>query len=356
MARIELNSISHSYRHSEPGGSPEFALRNVSVCWEDGRAYALLGPSGCGKTTLLNIVSGLLCPTEGTITFNGSDVTRFSPSRRNIAQVFQFPVVYDSMTVADNLAFPLRNRKVPTENIRARVAFVAELLQLGPWLSHSARILPPEWKQLVSLGRGIVREDASAVLFDEPLTVVDPEERWRIRRVLKAIQSELGMTMVYVTHDQMEAMTFAEEVIVMNDGSIVQHGRPEDLFLLPEHRFVGHFIGSPGMNFLPGSSSDSPGARLHGAVPGGTDVVGVRPEFLHMHTDPAELTARVARVVQVETGSLVTLDADGLRLFARCKVGEQWEPGGVVGLSAEREHAIPFDAHGRRLGAGAPLP
>src|SRR3712207_2790749 len=146
----------------------------MDMAWEDGGAYALLGPSGCGKTTLLNIVSGLLRPSEGRVLFDGVDVTGLSTERRNVAQVFQFPVVYDTMTVRGNLAFPLRNRGVPAAAVHARVEHVAGLLGLAPQLDRRARNLGADEKQKVSLGRGLVREGVAAILFDEPLTVIDP--------------------------------------------------------------------------------------------------------------------------------------------------------------------------------------
>jgi ABC-type sugar transport system ATPase subunit len=157
-----------------PGKDSDYALLPLQMTFEDGGAYALLGPSGCGKTTLLNIMSGLLAPSQGCVRFDGVDVTRSSPQARNIAQVFQFPVIYDTMTVAENLAFPLRNRQVPKEVIRKRVGEIAEVLEMSAQLNQRAANLAADEKQKISLGRGLVRPDVSAVLFDEPLTVIDP--------------------------------------------------------------------------------------------------------------------------------------------------------------------------------------
>ena len=176
--------------------------------FEDGGAYALLGPSGCGKTTMLNIMSGLLVPSHGSVKFDGQDMTRATPQERNIAQVFQFPVIYDTMTVAQNLAFPLKNRKVPAEQIKARVGQIAEMLEMSHQLDMRAAGLSADQKQKISLGRGLVRPDVSAVLFDEPLTVIDPHLKWQLRRKLKQIHHELKLTLIYVTHDQVEALTF----------------------------------------------------------------------------------------------------------------------------------------------------
>jgi glycerol transport system ATP-binding protein len=166
MSRITLDGIAHAYT-SQPRGDADYALKPLHHVWEQGIAYALLGPSGCGKTTLLNIISGLVIPSEGRLLFDDHDVTRLPTEQRNIAQVFQFPVIYDTMTVAENLAFPLRNRKMPKPAIQARVAEIAAMLELTPDLHRRARGLTADVKQKISLGRGLVRADVSAVLFDE---------------------------------------------------------------------------------------------------------------------------------------------------------------------------------------------
>lgn len=249
MARIELSEIAHSYL-PKPGGESDYALKQIQHIWEDGGAYALLGPSGCGKTTLLNIISGLLTPTRGRVLYNGEDVTGLPPEKRNIAQVFQFPVLYDTMSVFDNLAFPLRNRGQAGRDVTRRVHEVADILDLTPYLNKRAEGLAADAKQKISLGRGLVRSDVAAILFDEPLTVIDPHLKWNLRRKLKDIHEQLKLTFIYVTHDQVEALTFADKVVVMYEGEIVQIGSPQDLFENPEHTFVGYFIGSPGMNFL----------------------------------------------------------------------------------------------------------
>ncbi|MEM7687655.1 MAG: ABC transporter ATP-binding protein [Pseudomonadota bacterium] len=289
MASITLEGLAHSY-HPNPAGPDDFALKEMNLQWEDGHAYALLGPSGCGKSTLLNIMSGLLDPTRGRILFDDRDVTHASTAERNIAQVFQFPVVYDTMTVGQNLAFPLRNRGLGAQYIAERVDRLAKMIGLEGRLDQKARGLTPDLKQKISLGRGMVREDVNAILFDEPLTVIDPHLKWELRTQLKALHAEFGHTMVYVTHDQTEALTFAEKVVVMHEGAVVQIGTPQDLFERPAHRFVGYFIGSPGMNFLPVSIAGR-AAHTHGEViqlahdygaPQGDVVMGIRPEFVQL--------------------------------------------------------------------------
>jgi glycerol transport system ATP-binding protein len=333
MARIEFVDLAHAYRPG-PRGPEDYALQSMNMTWDDGGAYALLGPSGCGKTTLLNIVSGLLCPSRGRVLFDGVDVTERSPQQRNIAQVFQFPVVYDTMSVFDNLAFPLRNRKVEEAKVRRRVIEVAELLELGAVLQLRASGLAADAKQKISLGRGLVREDVAAILFDEPLTVIDPHLKWLLRRKLKQIHHQLRLTLIYVTHDQVEALTFADQVVVMTGGKVVQSGTPKELFETPNHTFVGYFIGSPGMNLIPCLLTDdrlrigerqlpitpAEARRLAGA--GDELTLGIRPEFVKLAAPQAEGAVQV-EVVQVQhlgTYQLVTARLDGQSVCAR--VGE----------------------------------
>ena len=286
MARIDLD-LAHAYKPN-PRRDEDYALLPLKMSFNDGGAYALLGPSGCGKTTLLNIVSGLVKPSQGGVKFDGVDVTARTPQQRNIAQVFQFPVIYDTMTVAENLAFPLRNRGVAPDRIAKRVGQIAEMLELSGQLNQRAAGLAADAKQKISLGRGLVREDVSAVLFDEPLTVIDPHLKWQLRRKLKQIHQELKLTLIYVTHDQVEALTFAEQVVVMTRGRAVQIGTASELFDRPQHTFVGHFIGSPGMNFLPAQASDAGlevagqrvGAALDALKGRSPLTLGVRPEYV----------------------------------------------------------------------------
>jgi glycerol transport system ATP-binding protein len=294
MARIDLVDLAHSYSgNNAPPDS--FALKPVTMTWRQGGAYALLGPSGCGKTTLLNLISGIVTPSRGKILFDGSDITQATTQTRNIAQVFQFPVIYDTMTVGENLAFPLKNRGVAAADIASRVKQIADLLDLTPYLNRKATRLTADAKQKISLGRGLVRSDVSAVLFDEPLTVIDPELKWQLRSKLKALHRELDLTMIYVTHDQTEALTFADQVVVMKDGEIVQIGTPVELYEDPKHTFVGHFIGSPGMNVLPcqvengiavfaGRPVDTANASAYRGN-GKMLELGVRPEFVKLAPD-----------------------------------------------------------------------
>jgi glycerol transport system ATP-binding protein len=231
-------------------------------------------------------------------------------------------VIYDTMTVGENLAFPLKNRGVPKPEITARVKRIAELLDLAPYLNRKATRLTADAKQKISLGRGLVRSDVAAILFDEPLTVIDPELKWQLRSKLKALHRELDLTMIYVTHDQTEALTFADTVVVMHDGRVVQSGTPAELFDKPAHTFVGYFIGSPGMNIVPAQVDgrealiDGHTIGLHrnyGVLPSGAKIeIGVRPEFVDV-APPASglLSATIERI-----------DDLGRIQFARVRVGD----------------------------------
>jgi glycerol transport system ATP-binding protein len=315
MARIKLDGIAHSYDPHSPK-----ALERLDHVWEQGRAYALLGPSGCGKTTLLNIISGLITPSEGHVLFDGKDVTDLPTEQRNIAQVFQFPVIYDTMTVAANLAFPLKNRGVNRAAIKARVAEVADLLGLTGDLPRRARNTAAETKQKISLGRGLVRADVAAILFDEPLTVIDPALKWQLRSKLKAVHRALDLLMIYVTHDQVEALTFADEVVVMKDGRVLQVATPARLFEQPEHTFVGYFIGSPGMNLVSAKVADNiahvagHSIELAGRYPTlaeASTVIGFRPDY-------ASLVSAGGIPVTVRR-----LEDLGRRRLARVALGQQ---------------------------------
>lgn len=349
MARIDLD-LSHSYV-AHPQNDDDYALLPLKMTFRDGGAYALLGPSGCGKTTMLNIISGLLAPSHGTVLFDGVDKTNATPQERNIAQVFQFPVVYDTMTVGENLAFPLRNRKMPAAQIKARVGQIAEMLEMSHQLDQRAAGLAADAKQKISLGRGLVRPDVSAVLFDEPLTVIDPQLKWQLRRKLKQIHHELKLTLIYVTHDQVEALTFAEQIMVMSRGRVVQVGTPEALFERPAHTFVGHFIGSPGMNILPvdvgqGVVRLDDGQSL--SVPADMSLVqgalklGIRPEYTCLAEigQPGVVRAIVEKVQNIGTYQLLTARVGSHLVRARLGLEHELpEIGAVTGLALLGPHA-----------------
>ncbi|HUR03842.1 MAG TPA: ABC transporter ATP-binding protein [Nonomuraea sp.] len=362
MADIRLEGVGHSY-----DGGRTWALRPMTWTWRSSRAYALLGPSGCGKTTLLNIISGLLSPTVGRIWFDDREVTAVPTAGRNIAQVFQFPVLYEEMSVYDNLAFPLRNRKYPKAEIDQRVRRVSQLLGLDDHLRRRSRRLDPGRQQIVSLGRGLVRSEVAAVLLDEPLTVVDPALKWTLRSKLKEIHRDTGHTFIYVTHDQTEALTFADEVVVLNEGAIVQAGEPAELFLSPAHEFVGHFIGSPGMNVVPAEIAGGvvkvgrtdvgqAVSDQDGDLPAGPVHIGVRPEFARLgagDTSPG-LPVRVTAVDRMGAYNLVHVQAGGHSMIAKTEAGARFAPGTEEFLHFAPDRAFLFrDAV--RCGSIAPL-
>ena len=338
MVAIHLDQLAHAYGPN-PQGPQDYALRpSIDHVWEDGQAYALLGPSGCGKTTLLNIISGLVAPSHGRILFDEHDVTHAPTAERNIAQVFQFPVVYDTMSVYDNLAFPLRNRGADEAYVDRRVREIAEMTGLADALNRRAQGLTADAKQKISLGRGMVREDVAAILFDEPLTVIDPHMKWELRTQLKQLHRQFGHTMIYVTHDQTEALSFADKVVVMLDGEVLQLGTPQELFETPAHTFVGYFIGSPGMNILPATVA-GPGAQVNGtSIRLGrayNDLklepveIGVRPEHTFLTRNDEGLPIQIERVEDV-----------GLHRIVRARHGAT-ELCAIVAEGAE----IPSDAN-----------
>ncbi len=352
MAKIELNKIAHAYAS---GDADAFSMADLNLTWEDGSANALLGPSGCGKTTVLNVISGLLRPDGGQVLFDGRDVTALDARGRHIAQVFQFPVVYETLDVFGNLAFPLRNRKIPETDVERRVREVAELLDLSNDLKTPSRLLTAAQKQIVSLGRGIVREDTAAVLLDEPLTVIDPKLKWHLRRKLREVQRATNLTMIYVTHDQHEALTFADNVTVMHDGNVVQTGTPQALHENPATPFVGYFIGSPGMNLIACRKADGfldcGGFRLATAGTGaenGAVTLGVRPEHIRITADEAGNTVR-AEVRAIENAGayqILTVDAGGVSFRVRAGEAVRAVEGESVNcvFDEQRLHVYPQEA------------
>ncbi|AQU82232.1 MAG: ABC transporter ATP-binding protein [Halomonas sp.] len=335
MAEITLKGLAHSYSKT-PASHGDYAIRQMDHVWHQGGAYALLGPSGCGKSTLLNIISGLLEPSEGDVLFDGQRVNELPPEERNIAQVFQFPVIYDTMTVYDNLAFPLRNMNTPEYRLDTKVREVADILELTPLLSRKAKNLTADEKQKVSMGRGLVRDDVSAILFDEPLTVIDPQLKWKLRRKLKEIHERFNITMIYVTHDQLEASTFADKIAVMYDGQVVQFGTPRELFEKPAHTFVGYFIGSPGMNFM--EVSHQAGSVMFGdqslpvesaitqqvATASSSNIkLGIRPEFIVVSDTPSRnaLPIQIVALQDLGTYSLLSFTLAGQLFKARLPEG-----------------------------------
>ena len=356
MAEIVLEKISHRY-----SGAANDTFTDVDLVIAKGEAHALLGSSGAGKTTILNLLSGLATPTSGRILFDGADVTTSPPRARNVAQVFQFPVLYVSLSVEKNLSFPLENQGWRGDRLRTRVADIAERLELTKYLNRRPDSLSLFEKQLVAIGRALVRPEIELVLLDEPLTAVEPATKWQLRRVLKHAQEELGATMIYVTHDQTEALTFADRISVLHEGRLLQTGAPTDLYEAPEHEHVAYFIGSPGMNLVQGEILDETfrleGCSLAPAVglASGPCVVGFRPEWAEVKTDDRSgplVTVTRTRVLGTrdhQPVGIVSVELQGQTVNTRqildVSVGDQ------ARLSFCRNHVIGF-RDGVRLGGG----
>ena len=279
---------------------------------------------------MLNIMSGLVTPSEGNVFFNDQNITSVKTEQRNIAQVFQFPVIYNTMSVYDNLAFPLKCRNYNESQIRTKVNEVAEILNLSSFLDMWAKGLTADQKQLISLGRGLVREDVAAILMDEPLTVIDPDLKFKLRRKLKEINSKYKTTLIYVTHDQNEAMTFAEKIIVMDSGQIVQSGAPQELFERPSTSFVAYFIGTPAMNIYRCSidNNELVLGRCKLKIDKNLDQikseqlkVGIRSEFIELSDKPQENSILVKIKTNEDFGNyiLLTCEFDDFEIKVKIK-------------------------------------
>ena len=314
LAAIRISGLHHRY---EPGAAP--VLEGVDLELGDGEAHAVLGGSGAGKTTLLHLLAGLLRPSAGSIEFDGREVTGVSPAERHVAQVFQFPVLYPALDVAGNLGFPLVNRGWSAAAVRRRVGEVAERLSIAALLVRKPKTLSLFEKQLVAIGRALVRPDVALVLLDEPLTAVEPAAKWRLRQALKAVQGELGLTMIYVTHDQTEALTFAGRITLLHHGKVLQTGSPQALYERPAHEAVARFIGSPGMNLVDGEVSAG-SIHLDGQPLGptlaadGRCTLGFRPEWAEVGNQGTPVTVRSTRALGTLGGAatgLVTAELGG---------------------------------------------
>jgi sn-glycerol 3-phosphate transport system ATP-binding protein len=288
MASVTLDNVRKVY-----AGGVE-AVKGVSLGIPDGAFTVLLGPSGCGKSTLLRMIAGLETITDGTIEIGGRNVNQVEPADRDIAMVFQNYALYPHMSVYDNMAYGLKNRGVPRAEIEQRVAEAAKLLAIGDFLKRKPRELSGGQRQRVAMGRAIVREP-QAFLFDEPLSNLDAKLRVQMRIEIRRLHNRLKATSIFVTHDQIEAMTMADTIVVMNQGRVEQVGAPGEVYRFPATRFVATFIGSPAMNLLPGRISgpgevETGGGRLafdaaRFSVQIGREVeVGIRPEDLTLGT------------------------------------------------------------------------
>ena len=291
MANLKLNDIKKSYGKTE-------VIHGLDLEVLDGDFCVLVGPSGCGKSTLLRMIAGLEGITEGTISINDEKVNDVSAAKRGLAMVFQSYALYPHMTVRQNLAFGLENLKLDKDDIEQRITKAANQLRMQDYLKRRPGQLSGGQRQRVAIGRAIVREP-SIYLFDEPLSNLDAELRVATRVELKALHARLGNTMIYVTHDQVEAMTMADKIVVMHDGIIEQTGSPLDVYNKPANLFVAGFIGSPKMNFLDCASLPD---DIKNLSPKGATTFGIRPEHLKIE-DKYSLSLRVQTVEQLGSDS-----------------------------------------------------
>ncbi|MBP1851576.1 sn-glycerol-3-phosphate import ATP-binding protein UgpC [Rhizobium halophytocola] len=349
MAGIRLNAVRKVY-----AGNVE-AIKGVSLDIADGELVVLVGPSGCGKSTLLRMIAGLESITSGEISIGDRVVNDLEPAGRDIAMVFQNYALYPHMTVRQNLAYGLKNRNTPKDEIERRIGEAAAALEITPYLDRKPRQLSGGQRQRVAMGRAIVREP-SAFLFDEPLSNLDAKLRTQMRVEIKRLQRSLATTSVYVTHDQMEAMTLADRLVVLNGGRIEQVGTPIELYERPASTFVATFIGSPSMNLLTVQAGQA-AMQLSDAAFGqaGLATVGVRPEDLHLIDEaPADQALRIDATVEaielVGAESYVhARTASQLPILFRVSGRSQIPIGTSVALGASAASLHPFDAAGRSL-------
>ena len=330
------------------------AVHDSTFTVNDGEFFVMLGPSGCGKTTTLRMIAGLELPSEGRILLDGEDVTYLRAARRDIAFVFQLFALYPHMNVRKNISFPLRMAHMPRAEIRRRVDDVARLLRIGHLLNKPVGGLSSGDRQRVALGRAIIRR-AKAFLFDEPLGALDAEFRDLMREELRGLHDRIGATSVYVTHDQIEAMSMADRICVMNQGKVLQVGTPMDIYNRPAARFVAGFIGSPAMNFLPargglkagGKTISVNGARLEMPElfePFGKEaaIIGARPEHIRIAAD-GPLKGRVFAVEYTGASQLVTVDTAAGRLKVRAGNDVRLKEDENVGLAFDAGRIVVFD-------------
>ncbi len=352
MAEIRVDSLKKNF-------DDFVAVQDSSFTVEDGEFFVMLGPSGCGKTTTLRMIAGLEMPTEGKILLDGEDVTYNRGSERDIAFVFQLFALYPHMSVRRNISFPLRIAGMPRREVRERTEEVARLLQIEHLLDRGVGGLAAGDRQRVALGRAIVRR-AKAFLMDEPLGALDAEFRDRMCEELRLLHNRIGATTVYVTHDQIEAMSMADRICIMNQGEVLQIGPPLEVYERPATKFVAGFIGSPAMNFLRAMGKLPAGATevgINGATvampetrePLTADeaVLGARPEHIRISED-GPLRGRVFGVEYMGARQLVTVDTEAGRLRVRAPNTVKVGYGETVGLTFDAERVVLFDPESDR--------
>ncbi|AOF92787.1 sn-glycerol-3-phosphate ABC transporter ATP-binding protein UgpC [Sinorhizobium sp. RAC02] len=349
MAQVQIRDVRKSYGTAE-------VLRGIDVAVEHGEFVALVGPSGCGKSTLLRMIAGLEGISGGEVRIDGRIVNDIPPKQRDVAMVFQNYALYPHMTVAKNMGFSLKLAGKARDEIDRRVAAAAEILDLSPLLNRLPRQLSGGQRQRVAMGRAIVR-DPAVFLFDEPLSNLDAKLRVQMRAEIKALHQRLGTTTVYVTHDQVEAMTMADKIVVMRGGVVEQVGSPLDLYDHPDNVFVAGFIGSPAINLFEGRLENGHFTGNGGfSAPAGTKntaspadvVLGIRPE--HLRLDPSGIEATVVVVEQTGAETLLLLDMHGQKLTYLGRERLHVRPGETVRVLPDFSRLHIFDAStGRRV-------
>ncbi len=331
-------------------------IHGVSLDIEEGEFAVFVGPSGCGKSTLLRMIAGLEETTSGQIAIDSEDVTHLDPADRGVAMVFQTYALYPHMTVAENMGFGLKMNRVPKAQIEEKVGTAADILKLGPYLDRKPKALSGGQRQRVAIGRAIVR-GPKVFLFDEPLSNLDAELRVEMRVEISRLHNEIGATMIYVTHDQVEAMTLADKIVVLRDGNVEQVGAPLHLYDDPENQFVAGFIGSPSMNFVDGAVSDGSvtvadlgglGLRPEFELPADTGrvTVGLRPEHLQVSEGGA---LRIDLIEHLGGVSFVYLDTpSGARIIAEAKEARHVKEGGSASVALGSNPFYLFDAETKR--------
>ncbi|BCH31041.1 sugar ABC transporter ATP-binding protein [Mesorhizobium sp. L-8-10] len=346
MARVSVRQVRKAYGDVE-------VIHGVDLDIADGEFVVLVGPSGCGKSTLLRMIAGLESITSGTISIGDRVVNNLAPSERDIAMVFQNYALYPHMKVKDNMAFALRLRKTDPAEVTRRVRQAAEILGLVPFLDRYPRQLSGGQRQRVAMGRAIVR-DPEVFLFDEPLSNLDAKLRVQMRTEIKELHQRLKTTTVYVTHDQVEAMTMADKIVVLQDGNVEQMGAPLELFDRPVNTFVAGFLGSPAMNMLKGTVAggtaqtiDVNGARLavagrHQAGEGQPVIFGIRPEHLDLADDG--FPARISVVEPTGSETMVFLRFGESDMVALFRERHDFKPGDTIRLRPRPNQVHLFDA------------